>query len=114
MLISGEKNHAYHHVASGTSTSDLAFRNRLVLGTAVLTVIVSAAAWQWSWLIAVGIAPLLLSVAPCAVMCALGLCMHRVGGSSCRSAGAAPPRTPHDLEPIGELSDQTVNQGGMT
>jgi hypothetical protein len=84
-------------------------RNRLVLGAAALAVIASAAAWQWSWLIAIGVAPLLLSVAPCAAMCALGLCMHRVGGSSCRSAGAEPPRTPHDPEPIGELSDQTVN-----
>lgn len=84
-------------------------RNRLVLGAVALAVIASAAAWQWSWLIAFGVAPLLLSVAPCAAMCALGLCMHRVGNRSCRSADAEPPRTPHDPEPIGELSDQTVN-----
>ena len=29
---------------------------------------------SWGWLVAAGIAPLLLSVAPCAAMCALGLC----------------------------------------
>lgn len=29
---------------------------------------------SWGWLVAVGIAPILLSIAPCAAMCALGLC----------------------------------------
>lgn len=29
----------------------------------------------WNWLAAVGVAPLLLSLAPCAAMCALGWCM---------------------------------------
>ncbi|UWR32313.1 hypothetical protein K3759_10080 [Sulfitobacter sp. W027] len=39
------------------------------------------AALNWEWLSAMGAAPLLLSLAPCAAMCALGLCMR--GGSSC-------------------------------
>ena len=30
----------------------------------------------WSWLVAAGLAPIFLAVAPCAAMCALGLCMH--------------------------------------
>ena len=34
----------------------------------------------WGWLAAAGIAPLLLTLAPCAAMCALGLCMNRSGG----------------------------------
>mgnify|MGYP001589946685 CR=1 FL=1 len=38
---------------------------------------------NWSWLVAVGIAPLLLALAPCAAMCALGLCMNNMGGKSC-------------------------------
>lgn len=37
----------------------------------------------WGWLAAVGLAPLLLALAPCAAMCALGLCMNRGGGKSC-------------------------------
>lgn len=37
----------------------------------------------WGWLAAVGIAPVLLAVAPCAAMCALGLCMNKGGGKSC-------------------------------
>ena len=35
---------------------------------------------SWGWLVAVGIAPLLLTFAPCAAMCALGLCS--MGGKS--------------------------------
>ena len=39
---------------------------------------------NWSWLVAVGIAPLLLAFAPCAAMCALGLCMNKMmGAKSC-------------------------------
>ena len=60
--------------------------NRLVLGAVALGVIIAAAAWQWSWLIAIGVAPLLLSAAPCAAMCGLGLCMHRMGNRSCGTA----------------------------
>ena len=37
----------------------------------------------WGWLAAVGLAPLLLALAPCAAMCALGLCMNKGGGKSC-------------------------------
>lgn len=33
----------------------------------------------WSWLVTAGLAPIVLSLAPCAAMCALGLCMHRSG-----------------------------------
>ena len=58
-------------------------RNRLVLGAIALGVITAAAAWQWSWLVAIGVAPLLISFAPCAAMCGLGLCMHRMGGRAC-------------------------------
>jgi hypothetical protein len=34
---------------------------------------------NWSWFVAVGAAPLILSLAPCAAMCALGLCMNMRG-----------------------------------
>lgn len=54
-------------------------------------VLVAAAAlavgigYNWSWLVAAGIAQLLLSLLPCVAMCALGLCMSRMKGSSCHS-----------------------------
>ena len=37
---------------------------------------------NWSWLVAAGLAPILIALLPCAAMCALGLCMqkHRGGG----------------------------------
>ncbi|MFC4171551.1 hypothetical protein ACFOYU_05695 [Microvirga sp. GCM10011540] len=37
----------------------------------------------WPWLVAAGIAPLLLTAAPCLAMCALGLCMKGMPGRSC-------------------------------
>src|SRR3546814_3036862 len=40
-------------------------------------------------LVAVGVAPLLLSVLPCAAMCALGLCMNRMAGKSCSTGKVA-------------------------
>ncbi len=41
------------------------------------------AALNWSWLVDIGVAPLLLAFAPCASMCAPGLCMNKAKGRSC-------------------------------
>src|SRR5260221_9724216 len=49
----------------------------LAIGALVLVV---GAYSSWGWLVAVGIAPLLLTFAPCAAMCALGMCS--MGGRS--------------------------------
>ncbi len=65
-------------------------RGLLVLAAAVL---VAGLALNWRWLVAAGIAPLLLSALPCVAMCALGLCMNRMAGRSC-STDAAPENTP--------------------
>jgi hypothetical protein len=56
-------------------------------GVIVLLVLaaVIGAALNWSWLVAVGIAPVLITVLPCAAMCALGLCMSKMAGGSCSS-----------------------------
>lgn len=68
---------------------DLLYAARYYLGSRqsiiVLAVIAIAAgfAFNWNWLVATGIAPILLSVLPCAVMCALGLCANRMFGGSC-------------------------------
>jgi hypothetical protein len=59
----------------------------LVLG---LAIIVLGIALNWSWLLALGIAPLLLSALPCLAMCALGLCMHKMADRS----GNSPEQTP--------------------
>jgi hypothetical protein len=49
----------------------------------VLLAVAIGAALNWSWLVAVGIAHLLITVLPCAAMCALGLCMSKMAGGSC-------------------------------
>lgn len=51
---------------------------------------IAAVAGGWGWLVAAGIAPVLLSVAPCLVMCGLGLCMNRRGDGGSRAEKAAP------------------------
>ena len=57
-------------------------RDRRVLIAAGVLALVLGAAFNWSWLIAVGVAPVLLAVLPCAAMCALGLCAMGMNRSS--------------------------------
>ncbi len=54
-----------------------------------LAVIGAGLALGWNWVVAAGFAPLLLSLAPCAAMCALGLCMMAKGNASCARQGSA-------------------------
>ncbi len=75
-------------------------------------VIVSGSALNWGWLTAVGLAPLLIAIAPCAVMCGLGLCMMG-GGKKCAPKGsgsterAGPRDEPTDLSTTNhERNDQ--------
>lgn len=60
----------------------------LILGAVIVAA--GGAALGWPWLVAIGAAPILLAFAPCAVMCALGLCMM---GKGSKSAGAQGPST---------------------
>ena len=53
------------------------FRGWRGLIAAAVTLSVPALWFGWPWLVAAGVAPLILAMAPCAVMCAAGLCMHR-------------------------------------
>jgi hypothetical protein len=82
-------------VAKPSLTQDWLYALRYWLrgpkGIAVLVVsaLVIGAALNWSWLVAVGIAPLLLTALPCAVMCGLGLCMHKMAGGSCSTLSSA-------------------------
>lgn len=69
-------------------------QNRLVVGMAAIAAIAAIGAWQWSWLAASGVTPLLLSIAPCAVMCGFGLCMSHMGGRSCGAVQNGPVALP--------------------
>jgi len=63
-----------------------------------LAAVAAGAALNWGWLTAIGVAPVLISLAPCAAMCAFGLCMPKMmGGTSCAAGqnGSNPAdRTP--------------------
>ena len=54
----------------------------------------AGAYFNWGWLVAAGIAPLIISIAPCAAMCALGLCM-----SGRSRAAPAPDQASTTTEP---------------
>lgn len=56
-----------------------------------IAAVVAGLAFNWSWLVAAGIVPVLLTALPCVAMCALGLCMHRIGGRSCSTDTSATP-----------------------
>lgn len=63
-------------------------------------VLVAVTGLNWDWLTSVGLGPVLISLLPCVVMCALGLCMHGGTGASCSSrrvAGETSP-TPDDSQ----------------
>ena len=49
-----------------------ATRNRLMMAGGAVAV--GGLALNWGWLTAIGAAPILLAVAPCGIMCAVGLC----------------------------------------
>ena len=61
-------------------------RGRRGLLILVAVVVVMGGALNWSWLVAAGIAPLLLTALPCVAMCGLGLCMNRMAGGSCSTS----------------------------
>jgi hypothetical protein len=65
-----------------------------VLGIAGLVVTGAGLGLGWSWFTAVGIAPIIVSTAPCLVMCALGVCMM---GKSRQALSGQPSAAP--IEP---------------
>ena len=70
---------------------------------------------NWGWLVAAGIAPLILAVLPCVAMCALGLCANKLfGGGACsteqkaaRADSAGDPGAP-ELPPAGERAPRAA------
>ena len=70
-----------------------------VLGVAGLAVTSTGLGLGWNWLTAVGIAPIIVSTAPCLIMCALGVCVMgrgRQASSSQPVARASEPTTQTD------------------
>lgn len=86
--------------ANSSLTRDLLYAARYCLGSrrALLTIsaiaIVAGFALNWEWLVAAGIAPILVALLPCAIMCGLGLCMHKkmaAGFADCCATGSSQP-----------------------
>jgi hypothetical protein len=67
--------HGFRHFIASWYTP----RRGLIL--AGLGIVLAGLALGWNWLSAIGFAPLILSLAPCAAMCALGICMAARSGS---------------------------------
>ena len=89
-------------------------RRTLFVLAAVL--IVGGIALNWGWLVAIGLAPIIITLLPCAVMCALGLCMHKMSGGAHggNSSGTANGAIDRDGEPaalIDPVSRRTVTAG---
>jgi YHS domain-containing protein len=67
-------------------TRDILYAVRYYLGgprrliVLAVILIVGGIALNWGWLVAAGFAPILIAFLPCAVMCAVGLCMHKTAG----------------------------------
>ncbi len=64
-------------------------RRRMMFASAA-TVVGGGIALNWGWLTAIGLAPILLSFAPCAAMCGLGLCMKGGSGKGCAKPTGSP------------------------
>lgn len=73
--------------APSTRVPAWATRNRLMMAGGA--VVIGGMALNWGWLTAIGVAPILLAVAPCGIMCALGLCAMGM-----KKTPAATPTTP--------------------
>ena len=86
--------------ASSTQSSRSVLRSWIsdwrVLGVAGLAVTGSGLGLGWNWLTAVGIAPIIVSTAPCLIMCALGVCMmgrgHEAASTEPASGAVEPSR----------------------
>ena len=70
-------------------------RGLLLVGIAVIAV---GLALGWNWVVALGVAPIVLAVAPCALMCALGMCMMGMGHG--KTAGPTAALEAKTSEPV--------------
>lgn len=82
------------------------FGGRRGLVIAGLAMVAAGLALGWNWLSAIGVAPIILSLAPCAAMCALGACAMMRGGSSCAKPGSPEQAKPVETAPSPQSDGQ--------
>ncbi len=68
-------------------------RNLVILSTVAFA---AGAFLNWQWLVAAGLAPIILAVLPCGIMCVLGVCMmpKRRGSDGKDAAGIGTTQRP--------------------
>lgn len=78
---------------SGRSRAPLSLpswlRGRRAVVLVALAAVGAGLALGWPSLVALGVAPVLVSLLPCAAMCALGVCMMGAGNRSCHKNSAS-------------------------
>ena len=93
-------------------TRDLLYAAQYYLGRRRVLLLLAAVviggglALKWDWLVAAGLAPILIALLPCAVMCALGMCMHKKSGDSAGAGGCCAT----DASPSSQTEAQTGNK----
>jgi hypothetical protein len=77
-----------------------------------LAIVAAGGALNWGWLTAVGAAPIILALAPCAVMCALGMGMMGGDKKSC-ATGAENPTNARGLAKAGHTPPDPADDSGQ-
>jgi hypothetical protein len=88
-------------------------RNRPFLLAVAIIALVAGAAINWGWLVALGIAPLLLSVLPCVVMCGLGFCCMKMMASSSEKQAGQSGNAAETAESLGALGIARLNEPSL-
>ena len=70
----------------GAPWASLWIRRRTILILAAAILLIGSAAFSWPWLVAAGVAPFILAIAPCAAMCTVGIRMSSMGKSCSATA----------------------------
>lgn len=102
-------------VGDTSLTRDLLYAARYYLGGRRGLLVLAAAPlvgglWLgWPALVAAGVAPILVALAPCAVMCALGLCMGRMG----KTTAAGSPGDADAAAPSGRTLDAEAQAASL-
>jgi hypothetical protein len=112
-------------VLQAPSTLDAIVRDRLRpigarIGARRIAIALGAAAGaagialNWGWLTAIGVTPVLAAAAPCAAMCALGLCLHRIAGGSRAATTSQTPAMQRDPPRNENSPDRIPRNGDLT
>lgn len=76
--LESEQQHSTSRSYSSRLMEKLGGRSPLLV--AGIVVVGAGMALNWDWLTAMGAAPIILSLAPCALMCTVGICCSKKAG----------------------------------